>query len=230
MKKTHTLFCLIVEPRTANNRGIPAPRKIGYWNREGGYCGGRGRGRSERGSKTWAEQAQEGAEQQSILDNAAACEAATISNKTKLLKSTDQEQLRNLALVLEATTTAHDSRTAMLTCAGNLELQLWYCVEYLAVENGFRVEDLSCQASASCVQQSSQPIHTQVLLRSWWDKGRRIAHPMRPRPNLGPRACCIFAVNFGDFVHHPSRIIFVPCNPCICYSPTRDSTPPNLQE
>ncbi len=87
-----------------------------------------------------------------------------MSNKTKLLKSTDQERLRSVALVLEATTTAHDSRTAMLTCAGNLELQLWYCVEYLAVENGLRVEDLSRQACASCVQQSSQPIHTQVLL------------------------------------------------------------------
>jgi hypothetical protein len=145
-----------------------------------------------------------------------------MSNKTKLLKSTDQERLRSVALVLEATTTAHDSRTAMLTCAGNLELQLWYCVEYLAVENGLRVEDLSRQACASCVQQSSQPIHTQVLLWSWWDKGRRIAHPMRPRPNLGPGACCIFAVNFGDFVHLPRDIIFVPCNLCICYSPTRD--------
>jgi hypothetical protein len=121
-----------------NKRGIPALTKFGWWNRYGGYCGGRGR--RERGRKTWAEEAQEGAKQQIILDNASACEAATISNKTKLLKSTDQEQSRSVALLLESTTTAHDSRTAMYRLVWSFSLVPG--VEYLAVENGLRVEDL----------------------------------------------------------------------------------------
>jgi hypothetical protein len=69
-----------------------------------------------------------------MLDNAAACEAATISNKTKLLKSPDQVQLRSVALVLEATTSAHDSRTAMYRLVWSFSLVP--AAEYLAVEMG----------------------------------------------------------------------------------------------
>jgi hypothetical protein len=150
-----------------------------------------------------------------MLDNATACEAATISNKTKQLKSPDQVQLRSVALVLEATTTAHDSRTAMYRLVWSFSLVPG--AEYLAVEMGWELNSFRVKLVLHvCNKVLSQFIHM-CCYEADETKGSEGLH--NQWPNLGPRACC---VNFGDLVHHPRRIIFVLCDLWISYSPSRD--------
>jgi len=95
--------------------------------------------------------------------------------------------LRSVTLVLEeATATAHDSRTAMLMCAGKFGAPAWYYVEYLAVENGLRVEDLRRQASAFvCATKFSANSHTGAAAMKLMRQREKDCTPNETTTNLG---------------------------------------------